>query len=195
MAEKINIQLTTPVFRVSFPHIFKPHAPPNSKNDPKYSIDMLYTDKKDLVPFENAIKEILTKKFGSDSKKWPKMKHPVIKDGDEKENLAGYPGTMYVTARSGNKPTVVDRDKQEILDTQKIYAGCYARAQVSLYWYDNNGNKGVGVGLNAVQFIRDGEAFGAGRVNVDKAFGDDVPDDGADDPANYGNESESDSGF
>lgn len=186
MAEKIQSQqLTTNVFRVSFPHLFKPHAPPNSKNDPKYSIDMLFSDPNDVKNIREACAKIMTQKFGADQKKWPKLKYNVIKNGDEKDGINGYAGHLYVTARSGDKPAVVDREKQEVLDQRKFYGGCYARAQISLFWYDTNGNKGIGVGLNAVQFVKDGESFGGGRVNVDKAFGDEIPDDGADDPSNY----------
>ena len=46
---------------------------------------------------------------------------------------------------------------------------------------------------NAVQFVKDGPSFGAGKVSVNAAFGDDLPDDGADDPI-YGNETD-DTGF
>ena len=192
--DKINVQLTTDVFRISFPHLFKPYAPKGSANEPKYSCDMLFTDKAAVEKIQKACAQILTQKFGSDKTKWPKLKYPVIKDGNEKENITGYEGTKYVTARSNSQPTVVDRDKQEILEERTVYAGAYCRAQISLYWYEMAGNKGIGVGLNAVQFVKDGPSFGAGKVNVNAAFGDDLPDDGADDPANYGNETD-DTGF
>ena len=192
--KKINVQVTTDVFRISFPHLFKAHAPQGSTNPPKYSCDMLFTDKASLAKIEKACAEVMTEKFGSDKTKWPKSKNQVIKDGNEKENITGYEGTKYITARSDRRPTVVDRNKQEILDESQIYAGSYCRAQISVYWFEKPTNKGIAIGLNAVQFVKDGPRFGAGKVNVNAAFGDDLPDDGADDPANYSSESD-DSGF
>ena len=71
---------------------------------------------------------------------------------------------------------------QEILDQSEVYSGCYARANISFYAYNTNGNKGIACGLNAIQKIRDGEPLGGTRVSVEDAFGDDfVEDDNLDD--------------
>ena len=201
-----SVQMTTGVFRVSFPHLFEAYKPEGSKGDPKFSIDMMFPKNTDMKPYRAAIDKIMTQKYGADRKKWPELEHPVIKDGDkliekqlrkQKQPVEAYAGHWILTARSGSKPTVVDEHKQEVLDTNKVYGGCYARAAVSFFWYDTSGNEGISTGLNAVQFVRDGESFGRGRVNVDAAFGDDIPDDGADDPANYseGDSASDDAGF
>lgn len=204
-----SVQITTDVFRTSFPHLFEAHKPEGSKGDAKFSIDMLFPKTQNMKRYQDAVDNIMTQKFGPDKKKWPQLDHPCIKDGDKliekairkgKQPIEAYAGHWVLSARSSKMPTVVDTNengRQPILDTNKIYGGCYCRAQIAFFWYDTNGNQGVSIALNAVQYIRDGEAFGAGRVNVDAAFADDVPDDGANDPANYSQDegtAETDSG-
>lgn len=72
---------------------------------------------------------------------------------------------------------MVDRNRQEILDQSEVYSGCYARANISFYAYNTNGNKGIACGLNAIQKTRDGESLGGTRVSVDDAFGDEFFED------------------
>lgn len=202
--KKVKRSFTSPQFRVSFPHLFKPYAPPGSDNAPVYSVDMIFTAKADLAKFQTGFNEIFTELYGSDKKKWPKVQYPMIKDGNTKvdkkgEIMPGYENAFFITAKSKDQVRVVDQDKQEILDERKIYGGCYARIAATLSSYDNKGNKGVSCYMNGFQFLKDGEPFGGARFDVDKAFGDDIPDDGADDPSNYSdsesNEVTDDAGF
>lgn len=109
-----------------------------------------------------------------------KMKFPV-KDGDLSD-LDAYPeneGHWVVGAnyhRDGY-PIVLDNYKTEgrwarIYDPTRIYSGAYGRASIGAFAY-NNKSVGIAFGLNAVQFIRDGEPFGAG-ISVESAFEDDL---------------------
>ena len=88
-----------------------------------------------------------------------------FKDGGaaEKKDMPGYGvGTTFVNAASDFKPGVLDRNKVEILDIQKeVYGGCYARAQVHVFWYSNQ-TTGVSFSLDNVQKVRDGEPLGGG---------------------------------
>lgn len=212
MAKKAKIesvQMTTEVFRGSFPHVFVAHKVEGTKGDPKFSIDMLFPKSQNMKKYQDAVDLVMTRRYGADKKKWVTPEHPCIKDGDkliekairkQKQPVEAYAGHWVLSARSGNKPAVVDEHKQAIIDTSKVYGGAFYRAQVAFFWYDTQGNEGVSIALNAVQFVRDGESFGRGRVNVDAAFGDDIPDDGANDPANYSSdesnsEAETDAGF
>jgi len=53
----------------------------------------------------------------------------------------------------------------------KPYAGCYVNANIELYAYSHpKGGKGVSASLRAVQFLKDGESFGAGPVNAEDEF-------------------------
>jgi hypothetical protein len=57
-----------------------------------------------------------------------------------------------------------------IVQKGEIYSGCYARVCVSLFPYNTAGKRGIGIGLEAVQKLRDGDPLGGG-VSVADAFG------------------------
>lgn len=175
-----GVKLTTPRFRVSFPHLHEPAGMEGQEK--KYSIVMLFPKSSDMSWAKNAIRAVMTERFGADSGKWPKgLKNP-IRDGDDKESpLAGYADHFYVTARSKDKPGCVDAKCNDILDVrEELYAGSYARATVALYFYDKAGNKGVGVALNNIQKLADGEKF-SGKSDAKSDF--DAADEG---PASNG---------
>lgn len=157
------IKVTTPKFRLSFPNLDQPRG--FEGQEPKYSITMLFPKDTDMSWLKNKVVECVTARFGPDKTKWPKgLKNP-IRDGDEQESpLKGYEGHYFVAARSKDKPGVVDAKCNDIIDVRtEVYAGCYARATIALYYYDKAGNKGVGIALNNVQKLGDGEPFSGKR--------------------------------
>lgn len=133
---------------------------------------------KHFAPIIAAVKAAATEAFGSDPKKWPKrngesIMQYIFKSGDAKTDLNGYAGATVLTAKSDKKkPEVWDRIKDPETGTYKrlldqadgearLYAGCYARAQINVYPYSKVG-QGLALGLIAIQFVDDGEAFGGG---------------------------------
>lgn len=177
MADKINVKRTTPKFRLSFPHLDQPDGMEGQEK--KYSVVMLFPKDSDMKWAKEAIAEVLNAKFGS-KEKWPKGWKNPIRDGDNKESpIAGYEGSYYMTARSKDKPGVVDAKCQDVIDVRtEVYAGCYCRATIAFYYYDKSGNKGVGIALNNVQKLADGEAF-SGKASAKKDFADSVSDEAA----------------
>lgn len=154
-----SIKKTTPRFRVSFPHLHEPAGMDGQEK--KYSIVMLFPKDSDMSWAKDALVAVMTERFGSDKSKWPKgLKNP-IRDGDDKESpLAGYENHFYLTARSKDKPGCVDAKLNDIIDPrEELYAGSYARATVAFYYYDKAGNRGIGIALNNVQKLGDGEKF------------------------------------
>jgi len=102
----------------------------------------------------------------------------------------GYEGMVFLTSANTTKPKVVmgQRDPQtgkfEQVSEESgiVYSGCYVNATITLWAQDNEYGKRVNANLRAVQFVRDGEAFGVAPVNADDEF-DEVEvsdDDGAD---------------
>jgi len=53
----------------------------------------------------------------------------------------------------------------------EIKSGDYGRVAVNFYYFEGE-SKGVAVGLNNVQKLKDGEALGSSRKSADEAFGD-----------------------
>jgi hypothetical protein len=83
---------------------------------------------------------------------------------------------MFLNANSKNAPGVVDKDLNVILDSEEFYSGCWGRVSVNFFPYDSAGNRGVGVGLNNVQKLKDGERLGGARATAENDFDDDFED-------------------
>ena len=79
-------------------------------------------------------------------------------------------GHWVFTASSKQPPQVVDANLNPVINQTDIYSGCYARVCVNFFPYNSNGKRGVGIGLQAVQKLEDGEPLG-GRVSAAEAFG------------------------
>lgn len=171
MADKKNLRVTTPPFRLSFPNLKAPKSNFEGQK-PAYSIQMLFEKTADLKKMQEVAHEAAVAKWGADYKKKIKFKHPTFKDGDEKD-LEDYKGKWVVEARTQQKPGVVDKDREEILDLNEVYAGCYCRATLTCYAYDKAGNKGISFGLQNVQKIADGKAF-SGKKNAKDDFDEEI---------------------
>jgi hypothetical protein len=68
-----------------------------------------------------------------------------------------------------------------------LYSGCYADVIIRVYAYNGQKAKGkkkhpdrINASLEAVKFVRHGDAFGAKRVDADSAFDEEDGDDGFD---------------
>ncbi len=109
--------------------------------------------------------------------KGAKIKRPspdkiCLRDGDQVE-YDGYAGMMSLKAANKKRPTVINRDKSPIIEDDNImYAGCYVNMIVD-FWVQNNGfGKRVNANLLGVQFVKDGEAFGADTASSVDEFDD-----------------------
>jgi hypothetical protein len=179
MAERLKV--VTPPFRVSFPAVFEPSS--YQGGDPKYSVVGLFypdkfteADKKTWASMQ-AIADAASKdKFKKAVKDLPGNFKKPIRSGAEKEHLEGYnvPGCMFATFSSKQRPGIVDRNKQPILTEEDFYPGCWARATITAYPYDNVG-KGVAFGLQNLQKVADGERLDS-RTDAQEDFEDDIDD-------------------
>ena len=104
-----------------------------------------------------------------------------IHDGNLKPDTAGYPGQLYISAKSDNRPLLKDADRSTIVTEQdiktKFVAGYIVNAFIDVYPYWFRGptgaviRSGVGLGLAAVQFAGYGDPFGV-TPPADDAFPD-----------------------
>lgn len=157
----------SPVFRIAWPNVFEP-AKNKDGSDGLYSITMLFPKKADIDEMNilawNKAKARWAERFeGLKEGVWPK-KVTCIRDGEDKaeEGYEYYSGMNWAKATTKFKFPVVDRDGLPVTESAKVYPGVYARAFVDCYTYDNDGNKGVNFGLQALQILKDGERFGGG---------------------------------
>ena len=177
-------KVVTGKVRFSYVNIFKSRAF-QADQDAKFSICLLIPkeDKATLKKIRAAIDEAIQEGIGTkwNGKKPANIKLP-LRDGDEEraDEAPEYADMMFLNANSTQKPGIVDKDLNEILDPDEVYSGCWGRASINFYPFSVNGNKGIGVGLNNVQKLKDGERLGAARASAESDFGDNF-DDGDDD--------------
>lgn len=165
--------IISPEFRVSYPNVFKARRNDLNGKD-EYSLVALFKKGEDLSKMQAAAKQAIVDKWGADSSKWPKPLRSPFRDQSEREKAGVMPdgyeaGAIFVNMKSNNRPGIVDQNRQTVIDESKIYAGCYLRASVRFYAYDNKGNRGVACGLQNIQFLRDGESL-SGRVPAEAEF-------------------------
>lgn len=103
--------------------------------------------------------------------KVPKDKR-CLKDGDDAE-YDGYAGHMSFKASTNKRPTIIDRDKTQLIeDDGKPYSGCYVNCIVDVWIQSNSWGKRANANLFGIQFFKDGEPFGAGDIDVTDEFSD-----------------------
>lgn len=151
--------------RLSYVHLFDPWAQ-DEDQDEKYSCVLLIPkeDKETLDRLkkaqQNALENGKEKAFGG---KIPSDWKSTLRDGDERDDLEdnpAYVGHMYMSVSSNQRPGVVDRNLDPIMDKAAVYSGCYANVSLNAYAYNTKGNKGVTFFLRNVQFLKDGEPLG-----------------------------------
>mgnify|MGYP000374177211 FL=1 len=167
--------------RLSFPQIWTPKAYVEGQTA-KYSANLLLDkdgDKEQLDQLKKAIKQAATVSFNGEI---PKGLKTFLGDGNEKA-YDGYENAMFVSCSSRQRPSTIDRDRVQLVEEDgKLYAGCYVNAAISLWVQNNTWGKRVNCNLLALQFVKDGETFGAGGVKVEEMF-DDISSEQADDAA------------
>ncbi len=148
--------------------------------DEKYSVSIiiLKSDKKTLELIDKAIKaaeRIGIEKYGSKFVGGSGFKRP-LRDGDiDRPNDEVYKGSYFINANSKDRPQIVDRSVQPILDRNDFYSGCYGRASLIFYPFNNAGNRGLACSLGNLQKLEDGESLsGHSRAEDDfEAYGED----------------------
>jgi hypothetical protein len=128
--------------------------------------------KADILAIQKLIERVALDEWG----KKMTLKHPQLRDGGEKEDKEGYGDeVMFIKAKSEDPIPVVDGSKTAIPHERikkTLYAGCYVNAIIRFYTWEHkeSGGRGVSAGLGAIQFVKDGPSFGAGRVDPDEEF-------------------------
>lgn len=158
--------------RLSFPSLFK-KATFNGE-ETKYEATFLIP-KSDI-----KTKELIDEKINSVIKE-AKIKVPndklCIKDGDDifenNDNYEGYKDHWSFKASTNKRPTVLNSDKSLLTEEDnKIYGGCYVNAIVDIWPQNNSYGKRINSNLYGVQFVKDGETFGSGDIDVTEEFDD-----------------------
>lgn len=172
--------------RLAFPQLFEAKTV-NGEGKPAFSASFLIEPTDNQVKaIREAIEQVARDKWGVKAdailKQMQAQDKTALHDGDIKSNYDGFPGNLYVSARSATRPLVIDRDKSPLAEADgKPYAGCYVNASIELWAQDNNYGKRINASLRGVQFLRDGDAFAGGGAASEDEFDDLAVDATADD--------------
>ncbi|CUH95906.1 hypothetical protein P22_1992 [Propionispora sp. 2/2-37] len=168
-------KVITGVVRLSYANVFTPRAGKNG-GEAKYGTAILIPkkDEKTLKLIQKAIAAV--KADPASLNKWggklSGLKMP-LHDGDADEAFVEehpeYAGHYYLNARNSRKPGIIDLDGNPIIDPNEVYSGCYARASITFFAF-NNESKGIGVSLNNIMKVADGERLGGGQAAAEDDF-------------------------
>lgn len=173
--------------RLSFPYLFAPRKNDDGTDD-KYQCCLLI-DQKDTAFKEAYDKALEAAKANGVKSKWggkmPKNLQLPLRDGEEREEeYPEFEGKWFLNPKARRKPdTCVVVNGGQLAktdDEEEFYAGCYVVALVSLFPYDNSGNKGVACGLEGIIKVKDGERFDGG-ASIQSALADEDFSEFADD--------------
>lgn len=173
--KKKSASLMTPAATAIFVYVWEPRPSMNEGNPAQYCISLLFKKNADITVLRKAARAAAIAKFGDAGKK---LKDP-FRSVDEMDNpIPGYRGGVFITAKSKQKPGIVDRDLSPITDQLDFYPGCVCRATVAPFAFDKKGSKGVTFLLNNIQKIADGDRLdGKKRAEDEFSAIDDVDDD------------------
>lgn len=140
-------------------------APPTHPDIPKISAAIVAAAK---VFWPDKWK-IMLESFQAKSK-IPLRKGEIHKPGEE-----AYVGMMSLSGNSKGRFSIVEtrggKNVPLVAADGRPYSGCYVNAIVNFYGYNKGGGIGIGCGIEGVQFLRNGDAFGGGRVAAPDEFG------------------------
>jgi len=165
--------------RLSYPDLWKPGKPMNEGDKPKYGAQFIFdADSEAGKIAQQALKDAAQETFGANWQaivaEMDKTKKCVrrgdsnlTKDGAVRD---GYAGKLYVVARNAAKPLIIGPKKGAdgqfpVLTEEggKPYGGCYVNVKVDIKAMKAKEKipNQIYATLLTVQFVADGEAFGA----------------------------------
>ena len=174
--------ITGPDTRFSYVNLLEPKS--TNGGTPKYSASIIIP-KSDTLTIKKINDATLAaynegqSKLKGNGRSVPALsaiKTPLRDSELEGKDDEAYADSYFLTANSITKPGIVDKDLQPIIEPSEIYSGFYGRASLTFYAFNSNGNRGIAVGLNNVQKLREGEPLG-GHSRAEDDFADLEEDD------------------
>lgn len=164
--QQVKIKLEN--VRLSFPSLFQPSVFEGNSSG-KYEATFLLSkdDKKTKAKIDKTIQALIAEakiKVAADK--------IAIKDGDD-SSYDGYGDHWSIKASNKARPLTLNSDKSQLTEQDgKLYSGCYVNAIIGFWVQNNKYGKRVNANLYGVQFVKDGEPFGAAMIDVTNDFDD-----------------------
>jgi len=181
--EVTRIQVVTNPVRISFPYLFKKREMKDQDGTRQADRDryecvlLIPPSTGDAKKIAAAMSEAMVAKFGDDWKSqlsaMEMAKLPLKKCSENKWFKDQFDGWHFMNSWSKERPNVVDKDFNDIIDPDKVYAGSWCRFQITLLaWESKKGGKLCLVSLDNVMFVADDEKLGGGKKSAKDGFGD-----------------------
>lgn len=176
MTEKSKTKVITGKCRASYANVFVPTSIEENQ-EKKYNISLLIPkeDTKTVEAVKAAVKAAFDEGRAAFGGEYPKGTnwHNPLRDGDEeKPDDENYTGMYFLNAKSKSKPEIITDKGRQITDAEDFYSGCYCRASLNFYAFGKGlPKKGIGVGLNSLMKVDDGERLGGGAAPAATDFG------------------------
>ena len=183
MAEFITEKFTTPIGVASYPWLVKPKPALQAGQTEKFDLNLIL-DPVDAGELKALVEKVAVAAFGSNAMTLMaagKLANPMkdgnlqMRKGPGGDQIADelYAGKYFITPRAEKQPLIIGPDNKTILKPDAIYSGSFVRLMISIYAFPKPGktipNKGVALGLEAIQFARDGQRIGGGPVTAETA--------------------------
>jgi hypothetical protein len=153
--EKKTTPLITPEARCAFVQLLSPKAF-EANTEPKYSVVLLFDkEAQTSAEFKRMVKTYNDEKARLYPQGAPAGFKTPFRASSELEGLP--PDMVFVRVTTTRKPDCIDEDGQPLFEPSRVYSGIFGRASLSVYSYDQKGNRGIAFGLNNFQKLADGE--------------------------------------
>jgi len=162
--------------RMAYVAFFKPTLPQGETDQAKerYQGTLAFPKSSDLAILNEAIEQCAVDTWGPDYKKKHKVKKPFLKTEDSpKIGLDAEEFPVFIRTNSKDKPQIVDAKMTNVTEDKasQVYSGRWGRYSVRPYAYDHpTGGKGISLGLQNVQILRDDESLGGMRSRAEDDF-------------------------
>lgn len=169
--------------RLAYPHAFEPYKGKDAGAKAKYGTVGLWPKAdKARLPSVKMIADHIKIMMAENRTDEIAATNKFLRNGDL-SGKADFKGNWTISASELRPPTLRSNRRdprsgkvinlQPGRDNGVIYGGCWANILIRPWWMNNNWGKKVNAGLVAIQFLRDDEPFGQGRVaeeDIDATF-------------------------
>lgn len=163
--------------RLAFPNIYTPKESTDG-GKAKYNCSLIIPPDHPIIPeLDKAFEKIALDKWGKNGAAilagLRKQDRLCLHDGDTKASYDGFAGNMFISASSDSQPSIRNRAGEHVQagKDQAPYGGCYVLGKIELWPQDHQKHgKRINAQIRGVQFMRDGDAFSAGRPASDDEF-------------------------
>ncbi len=162
--------------RMAYVSLFKAVLPKDETDSEKarYQTSIAFPKNADLSLLIQIVEACAVEKWGADYKaKFGKIKKPFLKTEDyPKMGLDPAEFPVFIRCNSPSRPQVVNMRMDVVTDdkSDQVYSGRWASVSVRPYAWDRATGKGVSLGLQNVQLLRDDTPLAAGRVAAEEEF-------------------------